>query len=110
MKVAELRTMPESELVAQVKKLREEIFHLRFKAATEPVTDPGAIRRARKEIARIHTILRERKLEAGEGGLNGSNLTREGRKRAQQAQDRLAAVRAKKARRRAAGTKKMAAK
>ncbi|RME72670.1 MAG: 50S ribosomal protein L29 [Planctomycetota bacterium] len=62
MKLDELRAMPREELEARVAKLRAEIFQLRFKAATEPITDPGAIRRARKEIARIYTILREREL------------------------------------------------
>ncbi|GIW71436.1 MAG: hypothetical protein KatS3mg102_0978 [Planctomycetota bacterium] len=64
MRLEELRAMPEAELREHVRKLREEIWQLRFKAATEPVTDPSAIRRARKEIARVLTVLRARELEA----------------------------------------------
>jgi large subunit ribosomal protein L29 len=64
MKAAELRQEPEAELRAKGKKLREEIFNLRFKATTEPVVNPAKIREMRKEIARIETILREKQLAA----------------------------------------------
>ena len=80
MTLEELRAMTREELEARIAKLRKEIFGLRFKAATEPVTDPHAIRKARKEIARIYTILRERELAEQGGGRR--RLSRAARKAA----------------------------
>ncbi len=94
----ELRQEPDAELREKAKKLREEIFNLRFKATTEPVTNPAKVREMRKDIARIETILRERQLRASP---RPKKLTRAERKRAAARKANAAAVAARRERRKA---------
>jgi large subunit ribosomal protein L29 len=58
----ELRAEPDQALKEKAAKLREEIFNLHFKATTEPIDNPARIRAMRRDIARIETVLTERKL------------------------------------------------
>jgi large subunit ribosomal protein L29 len=62
MKAEELRQLSEADLRAKVAELEEERFRLRFRGATETLEDPLRLRTIRRDIARIHTILRERAL------------------------------------------------
>ncbi|OUM87982.1 MAG: 50S ribosomal protein L29 [Bacillus thermozeamaize] len=62
MKANEFRNMATSELEQQVKKLKEELFNLRFQLATGQLDNPARLRQVRKDIARAKTILREREL------------------------------------------------
>ena len=59
---AELRGLSGKELNAQVLELKEELFGLRFAAATGQLESHGRLREARKDIARIYTVLQERNL------------------------------------------------
>jgi len=59
---AELRTLSRTELNARVVELKEELFSLRFAAATGQLESHGRLREARKDIARIYTVLQERNL------------------------------------------------
>ena len=59
---AELRGLSRAELDAKVRELKEELFGLRFAAATGQLESHGRLREARKDIARIYTVLQERKL------------------------------------------------
>ena len=59
---AQLRAMSRSELNAQVTELKEELFSLRFAAATGQLESHGRLREARKDIARIYTVIQERNL------------------------------------------------
>jgi large subunit ribosomal protein L29 len=63
----ELRALPVEELKEKVKNLKEELFNLRFQAATGQLESHGRLTAVRKEIARIYTILRERELGIGTG-------------------------------------------
>ncbi len=45
--------------------LKEELFNLRFQAATGQLESHGRLTAVRKEIARIYTIIRERELGIG---------------------------------------------
>ena len=58
----ELRGLSREQLNAKVVELKEELFGLRFAAATGQLESHGRLREARKDIARIYTILREREL------------------------------------------------
>jgi large subunit ribosomal protein L29 len=58
----ELRTSTEDELVAKLREAKEELFNLRFQAATGQLESHGRLRGVRKEIARIYTVMREREL------------------------------------------------
>lgn len=59
---AELRGLSRDELNAKVTELKEELFGLRFAAATGQLESHGRLREARKDIARIYTVLQERNL------------------------------------------------
>ncbi|HKW40137.1 MAG TPA: 50S ribosomal protein L29 [Gemmatimonadales bacterium] len=56
-----LREMTIEDLQQQLVVLTEERFRLRFRRATEALSNPLELRRIRREIARIKTILAERK-------------------------------------------------
>jgi large subunit ribosomal protein L29 len=55
-----LREMSVEDLQQQLVVLTEERFRLRFRRATEALSNPLELRRIRREIARIKTILAER--------------------------------------------------
>ncbi len=61
MRARELHQMTTEELEAQLAEFREERFRLRFRSATESIESPIRFRTLRRDIARIHTILRERR-------------------------------------------------
>jgi large subunit ribosomal protein L29 len=59
---AELRTLDEDDLADKLREAKEELFNLRFQAATGQLESHGRLRTVRHEIARIYTVLREREL------------------------------------------------
>ncbi|GLW05628.1 50S ribosomal protein L29 [Microtetraspora sp. NBRC 13810] len=59
---AELRQNDKDELVTKLKEAKEELFNLRFQAATGQLESHGRLRAVRREIARIYTVMREREL------------------------------------------------
>ena len=61
-KAAELRNLSGTELNTKVAELKEELFGLRFSAATGQLESHGRLRAVRKDIARIYTVLNERQL------------------------------------------------
>ncbi len=61
MRARELHQMTTEELEAKLAEFREERFRLRFRSATESIESPIRFRTQRRDIARIHTILRERR-------------------------------------------------
>ena len=62
LQAAELRGLSGKELNDQVIALKEELFGLRFAAATGQLESHGRLREARKDIARVYTVLQERNL------------------------------------------------
>ncbi len=63
-KAAELRELPEQELLARIDSAKEELFNLRFQMATGQLDNSSRLKQVRHEVARIATILREREIEA----------------------------------------------
>ena len=61
-KAGELREMSDDQLVFSLKEAQESLFKLKFQASTEKLDAPSALRRTRREIARLKTIVREREL------------------------------------------------
>ena len=64
---AKLKTIRESEtghLNQELLEKQKHLFDLRTQAVTEKLEDPSQLKKTRKEIARIKTILRQRELEA----------------------------------------------
>lgn len=60
MNAAELRGLSAEDLRQRADELVEERFNLRFQKTLGQLTSPIRLRQLRREIARIHTILRER--------------------------------------------------
>jgi large subunit ribosomal protein L29 len=58
----ELRGLEDDELLAKLREAKEELFNLRFQAATGQLENHGRLNAVRKDIARIYTIMREREL------------------------------------------------
>ena len=64
---AELRELSRADLNARVVELKEELFALRFQAATGQLENTARLREVRKDIARISTVLQERNLGIVDG-------------------------------------------
>ena len=62
MKAEEFRGLADNELKTRITELEEEHFRLRFRAGTEALEEPLRLRSIRRDIARLHTIARERAL------------------------------------------------
>ena len=58
----ELDDMTNVDLEAKLREAKEELFNLRFQAATGQLESHGRLRTVKKDIARIYTVLREREL------------------------------------------------
>jgi large subunit ribosomal protein L29 len=58
----ELRHLDEETLEERLRESKEELFNLRFQAATGQLESHGRLRQVRRDIARIYTVLREREL------------------------------------------------
>jgi large subunit ribosomal protein L29 len=68
MKPLEYRGMGDEQLALTLKEVEKNLFHLRFQSSTERLETPSEITKAKKEIARIKTIQRERSLAAEKQG------------------------------------------
>jgi len=62
MKANEVRGKEDAELRFDADQLEKELFDLRFRSMVEANSDPSQIRRNRRDIARMKTILQERQL------------------------------------------------
>lgn len=62
MKVEEIRQWDGPELEARLKELKEEQFKLRFQTSMMQLENPSLVKKIRRDIARIKTVLRERAL------------------------------------------------
>jgi large subunit ribosomal protein L29 len=65
MKAEEVRALSDKELDKQLEEAHQELFNLRFRLATKQLVNHREIPRARKKIAQIKTIMRERELTKG---------------------------------------------
>ena len=63
MKINEMRQMSADELRTKLDELLEEQFNLKFRLTTQPLEDPLQIRKVRREIARVKTLIREKEAE-----------------------------------------------
>jgi large subunit ribosomal protein L29 len=57
-----LRELNDEELMEKLREAKQELFNLRFQAATGQLESHGRLRLLKKEIARIYTTMREREL------------------------------------------------
>ena len=61
-KPTELQSLTNEELLTKLREAKEELFNLRFQAATGQLENHGRLKAVRKDIARLYTIMREREL------------------------------------------------
>ena len=64
MKVKEIRQLSNEEIEEKLKESKEELFNLRFQQATGTLEKPSRIRDIRHTVARMKTVLNERKKDA----------------------------------------------
>lgn len=62
MKAAEIRKMGVAEIEEQLTETRHELLNLRFQTITGQLTDTSRIRKVRRDVARMETVLREKKM------------------------------------------------
>jgi large subunit ribosomal protein L29 len=63
-KASELRDLDDGELGKRVAELGKEVFGLRFSNATGELDDTAGLGRAKRDLARALTVIRERELAA----------------------------------------------
>lgn len=59
----ELREFTDKELEQKLYELKEELFNLNFRKVTSHLEDTSVIKKTKKNIARVLTVMRERELE-----------------------------------------------
>ena len=63
MKIAEVRNLTDSELVTKKKEARQEHFNLRLQQTTGALEKPSRLGELRKDVAKLETVLSERRLK-----------------------------------------------
>ena len=63
MKLVDYRGMSDEDLTASLRDQQKTLFDLRFQSATDRLETPSMMKKARREIARIKTLQRERELK-----------------------------------------------
>ncbi len=64
MRIEEIRNIGTDNLLQELEGSERELFNLRFQKATQQLSDTTGLRKTRRNIARIKTVLRERELAA----------------------------------------------
>ncbi len=64
----ELRELSDSELLDRLAEVKQDVFTLRFQIATGQAENTSLLGAAKRNVARINTILREREIAAAEAG------------------------------------------
>lgn len=64
MKASELRGLSDAELEQRLEDVNKELFNLRIQKSTAQIEQPLRLRQLRREIARMHTLARERGIAA----------------------------------------------
>ena len=65
-KASELRELGDDSLEQHLAEAKEELFNLRFQHATGQLDNTTRLAHMRREVARLHTLQREREIEAAE--------------------------------------------
>jgi large subunit ribosomal protein L29 len=73
MKLKEIRELSQPEMVARVRELKDELFHLRVQKASGQLEKPSQLRSIRKEIAQIETVITQGKLAKAEKSAAAAN-------------------------------------
>lgn len=62
MKLEKMREMTQTELGTELKKMKQELFNLRFQHVTGQLENPIKMRDVKREIARVKTIMKENEI------------------------------------------------
>ncbi len=62
MSAADLRELPDAELLERLDENKQELFNLRFQSVTGQLDDTTRVKKVKRDIARILTVLREREI------------------------------------------------
>ena len=62
MEIDDLRALSDEDLATEQYETHRELMNLRFRAATMQLSNVNEIKKARKRIARLNTVAREREL------------------------------------------------
>ena len=62
MEIDDLRGLNDEDLTGELNESRRELMNLRIRAATMQLANVNEIKKIRRRIARIHTVMREREL------------------------------------------------
>ncbi len=65
MQMNEVRAKTEDQLISQLLDLRKEALNLRFQKVTGELTNTSRIKQVRRTIAKIKTVLNEKKVSGG---------------------------------------------
>ena len=63
MKIADIRGMRPDELQGKLDEIESHVFSLRAQAVTEKLENSNSIKNARRDIARVKTVMREKQLK-----------------------------------------------
>ena len=63
MKAQDVHNMTNEELAQKLESLKEELFNLRFRHATNQLENPKQITEVRRDIARVKTVITEKTAE-----------------------------------------------
>ncbi len=64
MKISDMRNMGDEQLALSLGETEKHLFQLRFQSATDRLETPSEIRKAKRDIARVKTLQRQRQLAA----------------------------------------------
>ena len=67
MKINKIREMSSPELEKEIGELKTELFKLKFSLATNGLDNPMKIKEVKRDIAKINTVLTERKIAERKG-------------------------------------------
>ena len=67
-KTAELAEMNLGDLIDELRETKQEALNLRFRNATGQLDNTAEMKRVRRHIARINTLIRQREIVAAEAG------------------------------------------
>ena len=59
-KAKEVREMGDDQLAFSLREAQESLFNLKFQASTEKLDAPSSLKKTRRQIARLYTIIHER--------------------------------------------------
>ena len=65
MKISEIRALGDEEMKKRLEEAHQELFNLRFRAATRQLANHREIPKVKKKIARLNTVINERELGIG---------------------------------------------